>query len=221
MLLMLCLTTYVVNSQTLYESRVCIGAKAGMTMSKVLFSPSVPQSLLMGYSTGVTFRYAEEKNFGLLAELNLSQSGWKEDFNDAPFEYSRNLTYLRLPIMTHITFGSHKMKGFFNGGPEVGFLVGETTSANFDVNNYQNLDGFPNINRNNEQLLLPVKNKIDYGITAGAGVEFIAKQKHSFILEGRCYYGLGNMFGSRKKDAFSASTGLSFMVTLGYMYRLK
>jgi hypothetical protein len=41
------------------------------------------------------------------------------------------------------------------------------------------------------------------------------------VLEGRFYYGLGNVFGSRKKDAFSASTGMSFMVTLGYMYRLK
>ena len=221
LVLILCFSFSVVKAQTLYESRVSIGGKAGMTMSKVMFSPSVPQSMLMGYTAGIAFRYAEEKNFGLMAELNMSQSGWKEDFEDAPFEYTRKLTYVRLPIMTHITFGSHKVKGFFNAGPEVGFLLGESTSANFDVNDYQNIEGFPIVNRNNEQLTLPVKNKIDYGITAGAGMEFVAKQKHSFTLEGRFYYGLGNVFGSRKKDAFSASPGMTIMVTLGYMYRLK
>lgn len=216
-----CLSIFALKAQTLYESRISIGGKAGAAMSKVMFSPSVPQSMFTGYTAGIAFRYAEEKNFGLLAELNISQTGWKEDFEDAPFSYSRCLTYLRIPIMTHISFGNHKVKGFFNAGPEVGYLIGESTTANFDINNYQNIEGFPIVNRHNEQLALPVKNKIDYGISVGAGIEFIAKQKHSFILEGRCYYGLGNVFGSRKKDAFSASTGMSIMATLGYMFRIK
>lgn len=211
----------VAMAQTHYESRVSVGGKAGMTMSRTLFNPSVPQSMLSGYMAGIAFRYAEEKNFGLLVEINLEQRGWKEDFEENPFEYSRQLTYLQIPIMTHITFGSSKVKGFFNAGPEIGYMIGETVTTNFDVNNYANIEGFPIYNRNNEQLTLPVKNKIDYGISAGAGIEFIAKRKHSFLLEGRFYYGLGNVFGSRKKDAFSASTSMSIMVTLGYMYRLK
>ena len=221
LLLALCASPRILNAQTLYESRVTIGGKAGMTMSRVMFSPSVPQTMLMGYMAGVAFRYAEEKNFGLLAELNIAQRGWKEDFEEAPFEYSRKLTYVQVPIMTHIFFGNSKMRGFFNAGPEIGFMIGESTSANFDVNNIKNIQGFPIINRYNDQLTLPVKNKIDYGISVGAGMEFIAKRKHSFLLEGRFYYGLGNVFGSRKRDAFSASTGMSLMVTLGYMYRLK
>lgn len=210
-----------IKAQTLYESRVSIGGKAGVTLSNTMFAPSVKQKMLMGYTAGVTFRYAEEKNFGLLAEFNLTQRGWKEDFEEYPFEYSRQLTYLQIPIMTHICFGNTKMKGFFNAGPEFGFMIGESVTSNFDVNDYSNIQGFPITNRHNEQLVLPIKNKIDYGISAGAGIEFIAKHKHSFMLEGRFYYGLGNIFGSRKKDAFSASTSMSIMITLGYMYRLK
>ena len=42
--MLLCITTMAANAQTLYESRVSIGAKAGATLSKVLFSPSVEQS---------------------------------------------------------------------------------------------------------------------------------------------------------------------------------
>lgn len=209
------------NAQTHYESRVGIGGKAGVTMSRLAFSPSVPQTMLMGYMGGITFRYAEEKNFGLMVELNVEQRGWKEDFEEAPYEYTRRFTYLQLPIMTHIFFGSSKFRGFFNAGPEVGFMIGESTSANFDVNNFSGLEGFPVINRYTDQFAMPVKNKIDYGISVGAGMELIAKRNNSFLLEGRFYYGLGNVFGSRKRDVFSASTGMSIMVTLGYMYRLK
>lgn len=208
-------------AQTHYEPRINIGGKAGVTMSKTMFSPSVPQSMLSGVIGGVAFRYAEEKNFGLLVELNIEQRGWKEDFEEAPFEYSRKLTYLQLPIMTHIFFGSSKVRGFFNAGPEIGFMIGESTTSNFDINNIGEIEGFPTINRYNDQLTLPIRNKIDYGISVGAGMEFIAKRKNSFLLEGRFYYGLGNAFGSRKKDTFSASTGMSIMITLGYMYRLK
>lgn len=219
--LFILISVAVTKAQTLYESRVSVGGKAGMTLSKTMFAPSVKQSMLMGYTAGVTFRYAEEKNFGLLAEVNVAQRGWKENFEEFPFEYTRQLTYLQIPIMTHITFGNTKVKGFFNAGPEVGFMIGESVTSNFDVNDYANIQGFPIINRHNEQLVLPIKNSIDYGISAGAGIELIAKRKHSFLLEGRFYYGLGNIFGSRKKDAFSASTSMSIMVTLGYMYRLK
>lgn len=220
-LVLFCLAVPSVKAQTLYDSRVSIGGKAGVTLSRTMFSPSVPQTMLMGYMGGIAFRYAEEKNFGLLAELNIEQRGWKEDFEEAPFAYSRKLTYIQVPIMTHIFFGSTKVRGFFNAGPEIGYMIGESTTANFDVNNIANIEGFPNVNRNNDQLTLPIKNKIDYGISVGTGIEFIAKRKHSILLEGRFYYGLGNAFGSRKKDAFSASTGMSIMFTLGYFYRLK
>ena len=211
----------ILNAQVHYESRVGVGAKGGMTLSRTAFTPSIPQKFIPGYMAGVSFRYSEEKHFGLLVELNVEQRGWKENFEEAPFQYSRKFTYLQLPIMTHVFFGSTMVRGFFNAGPEIGYMIGESVTANFDVNDYMNIEGFPIYNRYTDQLTLPVKNKIDYGISAGLGLELIAKRKNSFMLEGRFYYGLGNVFGSRKKDAFSASTGMSIMVSLGYMYRLK
>ena len=41
------------------------------------------------------------------------------------------------------------------------------------------------------------------------------------MLEGRFYYGLGNIFHSAKKDVFSASRGMSIELTLGYMIRVR
>ena len=135
LLLLSFVVTMPAKSQTLYESRVNVGGKAGVTLSKTMFAPSVPQEMLMGYIAGVAIRYAEEKNFGLLAEVNIEQRGWKEDFEEAPFQYTRQLTYLQIPIMTHITFGSSSVKGFFNAGPEFGFMIDESVSSNFEVNN--------------------------------------------------------------------------------------
>lgn len=41
------------------------------------------------------------------------------------------------------------------------------------------------------------------------------------MLEGRYYYGLGNIFSAKKKDEFSASRGTAIEVTLGYMFHIK
>lgn len=216
------LTSFVtIQAQTHYTPKVTIGGKAGATMSSISFNPEVQQSMLTGMVAGVTFRYVEEKHVGLMAEINIEQRGWKEDFEEYPFSYEHKLTYIQIPLLTHIFFGGKKFKGFINMGPEVSYMIGESTSANFDYNNITSISGFPIENRMNEQLYTKVKNKFDYGISAGAGVEFIMKRRHSFMLEGRYYFGLGNIYPDNKRDTFSASRGSTISITLSYMYRIK
>lgn len=205
-------------AQTHYDSNISIGAKAGTTFSMMTFSPSVPQSMIMGTTFGVAFRYIEEKNFGFIVELNMMQRGWKEKFEGTSYAYQRRLTYVHLPFLTHIYFGSHKFRGFFNAGPEICWMIGDTHSQNFDIDNQPD---FNDQYRETEQFDMEIQSKFDYGISAGAGMEFIMKNKHSLILEGRYYFGIGNIFGSSKTDYFGASRGMSLSVTLGYMFRLK
>lgn len=209
------------KAQTHYIPHVWVGGHAGMTMSEMSFSPSVRQSMVQGMTAGLSFRYAEERHVGLIAELNISQRGWKEDFEGAPFSYSRRLTYMEIPVLTHIFFGSPKFKGFFNLGPVVGYMIGDNIKSDFDYAHPDEVPGFPLTNRSTEQMAMEIKNKFDYGITAGAGCEFVVKRRHAFTLEARYYFGLGNIYPSSKKDTFSASRGTSIMVTLGYMFRLK
>ncbi len=216
--LMLLLPAFKATAQTHYESNIAIGAKAGTTLAMMTLTPSVPQSMLLGTTMGVTFRYIEEKHFGFIVELNMMQRGWKETFDETPYTYQRRLTYLHLPFLTHIYFGSHKFRGFFNAGPEVCWLIDDSHSQNFDINN---LPDFNDPYRETEQFDMEVHTKFDYGISAGLGMEFILKNKHSFTLEGRYYFGIGNLFGSSKLDHFAASRGMAISVTLGYMFRLK
>lgn len=208
------------RAQTHYVPHVWVGAHAGMTLSEVSFSPSVRQTFGQGFTGGFSFRFAEERHVGLLAELNIAQRGWKEDFEESPLEYQRRTTYVALPIMTHIFFGKPRAKCFFNLGPEVSIMLSESTTANFDYNNPLAVEGFP-ANRMTEQMSTPVKNKFDYGITAGVGGEFLISRQHSVFIEARYYFGLGNIFPASKKDTFSASRNSSISITAGYYFRLK
>ncbi|MBQ2484763.1 MAG: PorT family protein, partial [Muribaculaceae bacterium] len=218
--LALAATLFTASAQTHYEGNIAVGAKGGVTLSRLKFSPSVPQTMLPGFMAGVTFRYIEEKHFGVIAELNLEQRGWKEKFDGLNYAYQRRLTYLQLPMLTHIFFGNNKVRGFFNAGPEIGLLIGTGTKANFDYANVELIEGFPTENRETDQYKLDVKNKFDYGISAGLGLEVIGRNKHSFTLEGRFYYGLRDVFSNHSTDPFSSSSSMSIMVTLGYYYRI-
>ena len=209
------------SAQKHFASNVAVGGKAGVSLSRVTFSPSVKQNWSMSETFGVTFRYIEEKNFGLVIEANFTKGGWKENFEDTDFKYERQFSYISIPILTHIYFGSTKFHGFFNAGPEVAYMIGESTSANFDIDNFRSLDDFPKVNRSTDQFAMPVKNKFDYGISAGLGMELFLKRNHSITLEGRFYFGLGNMFGASKSDVFAASRGMSIQVTAGYNFRMK
>lgn len=208
-------------AQTHYEGQISVGGKTGATLSRVNFNPTVQQTMLPGMTAGVMFRYIEEKNFGLIAELNLAQRGWKENMEESDYNYSHRFTCIELPIMTHIFFGNQRVKGFFNLGPELNVLVGDGISSNFDYENARTMEYFLNNSRHVEQLTMKVKNRLDYGICAGAGMELNLNAKHSLLLEGRFYYGLTDVFPNHKTDIFSSSNSMTIMVTLGYMYRLK
>ena len=219
-LLTVLLTTLLATAQTHYDGAIAVGGKGGASFSRINFNPTVQQQFLPGMTAGVMFRYIEEKNFGIVAELNLTQRGWKEKFEESDYNYSHSLTYLELPIMTHIFFGK-RVKGFFNLGPEINVMLGDGIKSNFDYSNADYMEYFIQDTRHTEQMSMKVKNKLDYGICGGAGMEINLNPKHSLLLEGRFYYGLTDVFPSHKTDVFSSSNSMTVTVTLGYFYRLK
>lgn len=206
-------------AETHYKPHISIGARAGASMASMSFSPSVKQGWNMGSCGYVTFRYTEEKLFGLVAELGWTTRGWKENFEEHPLSYSRSLTYITLPVLTHIYFGSKRFKTFVNLGPSVSYCIGSKITSNFDYTNPAAVEGFPR-NRQTEQLRADVHNKFDYGICAGLGFEFFVRPRHSLTAEARYYYGLGNIFPSRKADTFGASRNMNLEFTIGYNFRL-
>lgn len=207
------------SAQTHYSSNISLGLKAGADLSRIFFTPSVKQTFQPGALAGVTFRYIEENHFGLIAELNFIQRGWKENFEGEPFAYSRTINYLELPVLAHIYFG-RRGRFFFNAGPLVALRLSDSVNSSFDTADASSLPGFPKYH-NTLQYSEPIKQRIDYGICAGLGGEFNVTPRHSAYAEVRFYYGLGNLYGSSKRDNFSASNGMSLEFILGYWLRIK
>ena len=218
--LMASLFAFVMSAQTHYSSNVSFGARGGIDISRVFFSPSVMQGWPVNPTLGVGIRYIEENHFGLIAELNYVRRGWKDNFEGLPFNYRRDLDYLEIPVFAHIYFGG-QTKFFVNAGPQIAFRVGESVSANFDPQNIASIPDFPNSNRRNSQLTEKVTQRVDYGISAGLGCEYNINLRNSITLEARYYFGLGNIFSSKPQDNFRASNMMYIAITAGYWFRFK
>lgn len=213
------------KAQTHYASNVAIGVRAGADVSRVFFNPSVKQKLPFGAVAGFQFRYIEESHFGLIAELNFMQKGWENSFKDKDgketgYTYRRTLDYIEIPVLAHIYFG-RRGRFFVNVGPQVGFKIGEKTDCNFDPHTITTLPNFPYPNKVYDNLWIPIKYKVDFGITAGLGGEFSINPRHALNLEARFYYGIGNLFSAKPRDPFRASNTMAVSLTLGYWFRIK
>lgn len=202
------------KAQSKFKPELAVGASFGTNFSSVSFSPKVKQDMLMGFNAGATLRWNTEANLGLQAELNFSQQGWQEKYESQPqYEYKRTINYLELPFLTHIYFGSKRIKFFINLGPQIGYALGETTSSNLDDNTQgeENSDTF--------QHDKPIDKKFEWGLCGGPGLELRTGIGY-FLLEGRYFYSLGDIYNSRKEDHFSRSASQTISVRLSYLLPL-
>ena len=216
-----------------HRNDLAIGFNGGLNMSSVSFTPKVSQAKLNGITGGLSVRYVCEKYFStvcsLYGEINYSQMGWKEDIVDVndmpvintatglPEEYSRTVNYIQVPLMAHLAWG-REQKGFaffVNLGPQFGIYMSESTKTNFDFSDRNAAD---RVNPVCAQDTMGEENKCDYGIAAGAGIEFSHPKVGHFLLEGRYYYGLGNIYGDSKRDYFGSSNFGTITVKLAYLF---
>lgn len=216
-----------------HRSELAIGAGGGYVMNKIGFMPEVPQLMHTGAMGGLALRYTSEKYFSsvcaIVAELNYVQLGWKEDIltpddepvintvTGRPEQYQRDQTYLQIPFFARLGWGRERrgFQAFFQAGPQVGFFLNEKTRSNFR---------FADINRAKRtsqvvaQDTMSVEHRIDYGISAGLGLEFSHPRVGHFMLEGRYYYGLGDIYGNSKRDYFGRSNHGSIIIKFTYLF---
>ena len=180
------------------------------------------------------------------AEVNYAQIGWKEriwDQQDQPvplhtdptqnLAYSRKMNYIQVPLLARLGWGRERngFQAFIHLGPQFGFFLNDKAETNFDVRD----PAFNPYIVDNEfgpdyqyagkrashvvaQDTMAVENKIDYGIAVGAGLEFSNRHAGHFIIEGRYYYGLGNLYGSTKRDYFARSNFANIVIKFTYLF---
>ena len=183
----------------------------------------------------------------IVAEVNYAQIGWKEEIltlKDQPVPlhtdpsqnlyYSRKMSYIQVPVLARLGWGRERsgFQAFVQVGPQLGFFLSDKAETNFDVRD----PAFnPNPDKNGKlspdykygdlrashvvaQDSMAVENKIDYGVAFAVGLEFSNRKVGHFLLEGRYYYGLGNIYGSSKRDYFGSSNFGNIVFKLTYLF---
>ena len=219
-----------------YRTDLAVGVNAGYMISSIGFVPEVPQNKMGGLTAGLTVRYTYEKYFksicAIVAEVNLAKTGWKENIMDIdnqpvyyvddearanPLSYERKMTYLQVPLMARLGWGRERkgLQGFFQVGPQMGLFMSESTSTNV-------VKGKPTQTERSSKVVaqdsMAVQRKFDYGIVFGAGIEFSHPKVGHFIVEGRYYYGLGDIYKNSKSDFFSRSNFGQIVIKATYLF---
>ena len=217
----LCVLT--IHGQDKFVPEWNVGVGFGPTFSSVDFltqtsNVKVNTKSWSQFQGGVAVRYMSEKHLGIIGELNYSQQGWEEEHKDNPeYASTHQLNYIDMPILTHIYFGN-KVRFIFNIGPKISFLLSEkeTTSQALinDMANGNISGSFPT-----HQYFRDVDTRFDYGLIGGMGLE-LSTGIGSFALEGRYYFGLGDVYKNSKADYFSRSANKVMSVKLTYYVKL-
>ena len=192
-----------------FKTEIYIGAKGGMTFSKVRFYPNVIESFQQANSGGIMFRLISEPHIGFQVEVNYTQKGWKED----SIGYSRLLNYISVPVMTHINFGNKAFRFTINLGPEVAYMISEEEKFKLQV---PTATDDPNYRKYFNK---PTDTQLDFLFTAGIGMEYHLKGGSTFALEGRAFYSLPNLFNPDNYP-YKVSQSNGAQVTFAYLFQL-
>ena len=203
------------------RNEVAIGINGGYNLSSVDFSPTIKQGLQPGYTGGLTFRYTTEKYFALICaaqlEFNFAQRGWNETIDDGTHNtYHRTTNYIEIPFFAHLGWGKEErgLQFFVNIGPQIGLFLNDTEHYGFS----EEYPWYPNRRPNNinAQYGKEVENSLEYGIAGGAGME-LKTGVGNFIIEGRYFFGLSDMYGNSKADPFGRSANTTITAKITYL----
>jgi hypothetical protein len=207
-----------------FDNELYIGVGAGAYAASVDFTPSIPQNQKIDFFGGVSAKYITQKHLGLIIEANYSRRGWEEEYDsESDFSYSRTLNYIEVPFMTHIYFGN-KTRFIINLGPQVSFLLSDkqdmSNALAAEVEARQAVD--PEAPIGVQYGSFDQLNKFDYGIVGGVGME-VQTGIGNFDLEGRYYFGLGDVFESRRSQNayFGRSAHRLFEAKLTYYIKAR
>ncbi len=203
-----------------HRNDLAVGVTGGYLLNRTSFDPTVKKTWKGGETFGVTVRYTCEKYFSAIcaiqAELNYANMGWKEDIDPeySTDTYYRDMRYFQLPIFARLSWG-REHKGFLFGfmiGPQLGYCFNETEHYS------DPWAGSPRPNNVTYQYGKEVERRFEYGLTGGISLEIGTKRAGRFLVEGRYFYGLSDIFNNSKKDPFGRSANGAIIIKAGYLF---
>jgi len=194
------LSFFCLNAQKEFKPESYLGVVQGVNFSIVDFEVAgIYQTFRPGYAGGIFFRYVSEPIAGIQIELNYTEKGWLADFSTSEY-YKGRLTYIEMPLLTHITLGRKKIFLTLNFGPYVSYQLMNDIETNVD---------YP----------IQIDNKFEFGYCGAIGFGFRSVMG-SFQIEGRYLNSLTNFFNASTNTQLEASRNQVINISLVYMIKL-
>lgn len=160
-----------------------------------------------GFVVGIPIQYHFNDWLAIEADPSYIQKNYEESrdhFFDGIYQKNTN-SYIQLPLMAHFSFGGSELKGFFNAGGYGAYWAGgriKGAMANaFDLapdipddQQVYNFFQFDKAYHYDEKYTFDSRRdrRLEFGLLAGAGIEYWWKQQYRFFIEARYYYGLSD-----------------------------
>ena len=203
------------------RNNLAIGVNGGYNLSRVDFSPTIKQELQPGMTGGFTLRYTSEKYFSLICaaqfEVNFAQRGWNELIEDGSYNtYHRTTNYVEIPFLAHLGWGNEErgLQFFVNAGPQLGLFLSDKEHYGYSPEHPWRPGNRPN--NITEQYGKAIENTLEYGIAGGIGME-LKTSTGNFLIEGRYFFGLSDMYGNSKADPFGRSANTTITIKISYL----
>lgn len=192
-----------------YPRSISVGLRGGINLSRYLFVPSVSQNQYVGQQASLVGRWDLEQGASLQAELSYVRTGWDERYDNGTLSSQRQLSYVELPLLTHLYLGKKGLRIFVNIGPFVGYKLGEQHLATGE--------GFSEMQL--QRQTMPVKNNFAWGLAGGPGLSLALGKRHRIEAEARVSYNFQDIWGNQRSDPYGQSTEFRIGVGISYLYK--
>lgn len=186
LLLFIALTASInINAQNQHDLK--IGVNAGLNYPDVRGNEYAKyNNFKVGYLVGVTLDYYLDQNLSLKSNINyerrikkLQLTYYNYDAEETGKENFREITqFINLPVLLKYEFLNSRF--FINGGGFLNYVLDNNYKPEYPIDNINEYTG---------------KNNIDYGFSAGAGINIFLDKKNWLILEIRDDFGIADIGG--------------------------
>ncbi len=198
------------------ENRTYVGIKAGYNYGTAAFGHALQRiNIVEGYNPGIHvgligINYME-KNIGLQVELNYTQKGWAQLFDNNAPKFVTDLNYIEMPMYMNVYIGRKKTRMYFNLGIYAEYLIGVKASA--IPTDTQGYDFYPYDSSRDR--------KFGYGMIAGGGF-YRDFSFGTILIQGAFSYGISNVLDPVTEDSGipDLSNLITSSVSVAYMIKL-
>jgi hypothetical protein len=201
-------------SSTTFSQTISIGPKVGATLTN--FGGVKNTSYKPGITAGAFLIYSRHEHTGFGLELLYSGEGSNHEnttingSTSDKYEYNTRLHYLRIPMNANYFFrtAEDKMRPKISFGPNIGYLI--ATKQNLTLTN---TNAGNTIVTKTENKSLTNYNRLDLGLSLGAGFNYKIKSSLWLNVDLRYNYGLLNIlknsaYGSNRANNQGASISI-------------